>query len=79
MIIGDWLVDDFGMIEHLKCESPARSWGHFHQCWIPGQFGVFASTGHPKGHYIDTTIPNFVLEVSNIQYTIWKASTDGDF
>mgnify|MGYP003693552885 CR=1 FL=1 len=58
MTIGDWTIDDAGMIKHLKYKESAGSWLHHHRCWISA--GYISTTGHEAGAYKDMMAPEFV-------------------
>lgn len=72
MTIGDWSIDDAGMITHLKCRQPASSWAHQHRCWVDA--GYCSVTWQPAGKYTEITAPEMVCLIAKIRYDIWAAS-----
>jgi hypothetical protein len=63
MILGDWEINDIGMIKHLKCREPSASWASTHRCWVDDAFVMVRA-------------PEFVITVASIIYE-QRISTDG--
>lgn len=66
MTIGEWQVDDAGMITHLKCKE--RTWAYSHRCW-----GYITPL---TGHYIQVTAPEFIQLLSKNTYEVWDAARE---
>jgi hypothetical protein len=60
MILGDWEINEAGMIKHLPCKERSGTWAHLHRCWVDDAFAI-------------VTAPEFVITVASITYDTWAA------
>lgn len=74
MTIGEWQIDDAGMIIHLKCSS--KTWAYTHRCWVPDAPSRCSYKGLLTGYYIQVRAPEMVILISKNQYEVWNASRE---